>query len=134
MKITDKVSDERLREMFGGACEMHEAEPHDATKWVEIASVCNELLSARTTIALQAASLKQQDAHIAELEAVVASLMGEHAEDVDRCPVCSEPCHATEGDEEGRHPDCAVRDAEQRAERGAQASLDRIARIRRGEP
>ena len=33
----------------------------------------------------------------------------EPAVDVDRCPVCHEPCHASEGDDEGRHPQCQER-------------------------
>lgn len=55
-KITDKVSDERLREMFVEACELHNTAKRGnrhrvAAIEAEYASVFNELLSARTALA-----------------------------------------------------------------------------------
>lgn len=39
-------------------------------------------------------------------DALDAALYADAEPEIDRCPVCSEPCHATEGDGEGRHLGC----------------------------
>lgn len=54
MKITDKVSDARLREMFAQAESdaVHDDDASEREYRTEFASACNELLSARTALAL----------------------------------------------------------------------------------